>query len=96
MFTYFYNVIIVSFYLAMFFCPYEDLPHTLGLGPINDAVNMANLFVSRGYKVFFLLNDNIFFFTYFIEILLIFKRLFIYVMLLQKKFNYYFYLIIIY
>lgn len=48
--------ILIDRVLAMFFCPYEDLPHTLELGPVNDAVTMAKLFISRGYKVVYLMD----------------------------------------
>jgi hypothetical protein len=40
--------------ISLFFCPYEGLPHTLDLGPVNDAVTMATLFISLGYKVVYL------------------------------------------
>ncbi|KAK2949650.1 putative metacaspase-1 [Blattamonas nauphoetae] len=36
---------------CLFFCPYEDLPHTLDLGPVNDAIEYAKLFIERGYTV---------------------------------------------
>ncbi|KAA6396695.1 MAG: hypothetical protein EZS28_007774 [Streblomastix strix] len=43
----------INYCCALFFCPYEGLPHTLDLGPINDGINMAKLFVSRRYRVFY-------------------------------------------
>ncbi|KAA6366533.1 MAG: hypothetical protein EZS28_037940, partial [Streblomastix strix] len=39
---------------ALFFCPYEDLPHTLDTGPVNDALSMAELFIARKYNVVYL------------------------------------------
>ncbi|KAK2945370.1 putative metacaspase-1 [Blattamonas nauphoetae] len=43
--------ITINYCCALFFCPYEDLPHTLDLGPVNDAITMAELFISRGFTV---------------------------------------------
>ncbi|KAA6395793.1 MAG: hypothetical protein EZS28_008678 [Streblomastix strix] len=39
---------------ALFFNPYEDLPHTLEAGPVNDGILMAELFLGRGYNVVYL------------------------------------------
>ncbi|KAA6369544.1 MAG: hypothetical protein EZS28_034929, partial [Streblomastix strix] len=39
---------------ALFFNPYEDLPHTLDVGPVNDGILMAQLFISKGYNVVYL------------------------------------------
>lgn len=33
--------------------PYEGLPHTLGLGPVNDGIEMAKYYMSRGYTVLY-------------------------------------------
>lgn len=41
---------------ALFFCPYEGLKHTLGIGPINDALTMARLYIAKGYKVMYLMD----------------------------------------
>ncbi|KAH7824794.1 putative Clan CD, family C14, metacaspase-like cysteine peptidase [Monocercomonoides exilis] len=46
--------ITINYCAALFFNPYEDLPHTLDMGPINDALLMAELFISRGYRVVYL------------------------------------------
>lgn len=40
--------------VALFFNPYEGLPHTLEAGPINDGVTMATLYLQRGYHVVYL------------------------------------------
>ncbi|KAA6381785.1 MAG: hypothetical protein EZS28_022686 [Streblomastix strix] len=39
---------------ALFFCPYEGLPHTLDAGPVNDGLLMAELFIKRGYVVVYI------------------------------------------
>ncbi|KAA6396434.1 MAG: hypothetical protein EZS28_008046 [Streblomastix strix] len=39
---------------ALFFNPYEGLPHTLDVGPVNDGILMAQLFISKGYNVIYL------------------------------------------
>ncbi|KAK2942802.1 putative metacaspase-1 [Blattamonas nauphoetae] len=36
---------------ALFFNPYEDLPHTLDDGPVNDALAMSELFLKNDYFV---------------------------------------------
>ncbi|KAA6391141.1 MAG: hypothetical protein EZS28_013334 [Streblomastix strix] len=46
--------IIIENCIALFFNPYEGLPHTLEVGPINDGVLMAELFLSKGYNVVYL------------------------------------------
>ncbi|KAA6392515.1 MAG: hypothetical protein EZS28_011959 [Streblomastix strix] len=46
--------IIIENCIALFFNPYEGLPHTLEIGPINDGVLMAELFLGKGYNVVYL------------------------------------------
>ena len=40
--------------IVMFFNPYEDLPHTLDAGPVNDALLMTELYLSRNYHVMYI------------------------------------------
>lgn len=41
---------------ALFFCPYEDLSHTLNEGPVNDGLMMAKLYLAMGYKIVYLMD----------------------------------------
>ncbi|KAA6355694.1 MAG: hypothetical protein EZS28_048779, partial [Streblomastix strix] len=43
---------------ALFFNPYEGLPHTLDDGPVNDAILMAELFLSKGYNVVYVMDST--------------------------------------
>ncbi|KAA6376432.1 MAG: hypothetical protein EZS28_028042 [Streblomastix strix] len=46
--------ILIENCIALFFNPYEGLPHTLDSGPVNDAHLMAELYISKGYNVVYL------------------------------------------
>lgn len=46
--------IYIAHCIVLFFNPYEDLAHTLDTGPINDALLMTELYLSRGYHVMYI------------------------------------------
>jgi hypothetical protein len=52
----------VNYCAAVFFSPYEDLDHELGMQVVNDAITVASAFIARGYRgvrrlvFFFVLN----------------------------------------
>ncbi|KAA6397502.1 MAG: hypothetical protein EZS28_006970 [Streblomastix strix] len=48
----------INYAVVLFFNVYEGLPHTLGAGPVNDAINLAKLFVDKKYRVFYFMDST--------------------------------------